>query len=92
MIFILMLGLFASLSVAQNFDAYEACEASCCEQSGGTWENGYCENAGPDYYSCVDSCVSMSDFYFGEGMDSSCCCGTAFILLLLGGAVVAKQR
>ncbi len=82
--------MFASFLFAQSVDVIEACQASCCEDAGGTWEGGYCYGADPTYYDCVEDCTAMADIYFGE--NGGCCCGTAFILLLVGGAVVAKQK
>ncbi len=83
-----IIGLLALLGLAPlAFAQSDACERSCCDSNGGTWDSdfGTCEYPSDGYYSCINQCEGMA----GGSVN---CCGSAFILGSIGAALFLSKK
>ncbi len=85
---VLLMLLLASAVFAEAADPeiVKACEETCCEDSGGSWDGYTCDGADETYYDCVSECTETITSF-----SETCCCGSALILLVAGAAVFVKN-
>ena len=88
-LFVFAILLLASLGFATDEvdpEIVKACEETCCEDAGGTWDGSVCSGADETYNDCVGDCIEAVSAF-----TENCCCGTALILLVAGAALFVKN-
>jgi len=88
-LFVFAVLLLASMGFATESvdpEIVKACEESCCEDAGGTWDGSICSAADDAYNDCVGDCIEAVSAF-----SETCCCGSALILLVAGAAVFMQN-